>query len=134
MVVGARQSLQFFREITWFLWNNRALPKFRYRILHNLISITKLQKNHSIKANFKLTRRATLNKFHCTLHLVLMKKCTEIITSYWHRFNLVSLVYVNLWIDFQGNFKVVLLSFFLNKEALTTKNLSSDSMFPISTT
>ena len=88
MVFRSRQRFQFFRQMTWFLGNNRALPKFRYRILHNLTSITKLQKNHSIKANFKLTRRATLNKFHCTLHLILMKKCTEIITSYWHRFKL----------------------------------------------
>ena len=42
MVVGARQSFQFFRQKTWFLRNNRGLPKFRYRILHNLISTTKL--------------------------------------------------------------------------------------------
>ena len=41
-VVGARQSSQFFRQIAWFLGNNRALSKFRYRIFHNLISITKL--------------------------------------------------------------------------------------------
>ena len=38
---------QFFRRITWFLGNNRALPKFRYRILHNLISIIKLKKKIS---------------------------------------------------------------------------------------
>ena len=60
MVVGARQSFQFFRQITWFLGNNRALSKFRYQILHNLISITKFYKNHSVKANFKLSTRATL--------------------------------------------------------------------------
>ena len=42
MAVGARQSFQFFRKIVWFLGNNRALPKFRYQILYNLISITKL--------------------------------------------------------------------------------------------
>ena len=30
MVVGARPSFQFFRQITWFLGNNRALSKFRY--------------------------------------------------------------------------------------------------------
>ena len=42
MVVGARQSFQFFRQKTWFLGNNRDLPYFRYRILHNLISATKL--------------------------------------------------------------------------------------------
>ena len=55
MVVGARQSSQFFRRITWFLRNNRALSKFLYGILYNLISITKLQNNHSVEANFKLT-------------------------------------------------------------------------------
>ena len=42
VAVGARQSFQFFRQIAWFLGNNRALSKFRYRILYNLISITKL--------------------------------------------------------------------------------------------
>ena len=40
--VGARQSFQFFRQIAWFLGNNKALSKFRYRKLCNLISITKL--------------------------------------------------------------------------------------------
>ena len=34
--VGACQS---FRQITWFLGNNRALSTFRYRILQHLISI-----------------------------------------------------------------------------------------------
>ena len=52
MVVGARQSFQFFRQKSWFLG--------RHRILHNLISTTKLQKNQSLKTNFKLTTRATL--------------------------------------------------------------------------
>ena len=28
MVVGTRQSFQFLRQNTWFLKNNRALPKF----------------------------------------------------------------------------------------------------------
>ena len=28
MVVGARQSVQFFRQKTWFLGNNRGLPDF----------------------------------------------------------------------------------------------------------
>ena len=45
MVVGARQSFQFFRQITWFLGNKRALPRFKYGILHHLISIIKLQNN-----------------------------------------------------------------------------------------
>ena len=42
MAVGARQSFQFFRQIAWFLGKNRGLSKCRYRILYNLISITKL--------------------------------------------------------------------------------------------
>ena len=45
MVVGARQSFQFFRQRTWFLGNKRALSKFKYWILHYLISIIKLQNN-----------------------------------------------------------------------------------------
>ena len=60
MVVGAGQRFQFLRQIAWFLGNNKAVSKFRYRILYNLISITKIIKNHSIKANFNLTARATL--------------------------------------------------------------------------
>ena len=42
VVVGVCQSFQFIRHIAWFLGNNTALSKFRYRILYNLISITKL--------------------------------------------------------------------------------------------
>ena len=42
MVVGARQSFQFFRQNTWFLENNRALSEFFYGILHYLISIIKI--------------------------------------------------------------------------------------------
>ena len=41
MVAGARQSFQFFRQVTWFFGNNKTLSSFRYRILHNLISIIK---------------------------------------------------------------------------------------------
>ena len=44
-VVGARQSFQFFSQITWFLGNTGALSKFKYWILHHLISIIKLQNN-----------------------------------------------------------------------------------------
>ena len=39
MVVRAHQMFHFFRKITWFLGINRVLSKFRYGILHNLISI-----------------------------------------------------------------------------------------------
>ena len=42
MIVGARESLQFFSQNTWFFKNNRPLPKFLYEILHYLISITEL--------------------------------------------------------------------------------------------
>ena len=49
-----------------------------YRILYNLISITKLQKNHSIKANFNLTTQATLKiliwKKHCQIKLQRLQK------------------------------------------------------------
>ena len=44
-VVGARQSFQFFRQITWFLRNTRAFSKFKYWILHHVINIIKLQNN-----------------------------------------------------------------------------------------
>ena len=45
MVVGARQRLKFFRQITLFLGNTRALSKFKWWILHHLISIIKLENN-----------------------------------------------------------------------------------------
>ena len=38
VVVGAHQSFQFFKQITWFLRNNAALSKFRYQILYYLIN------------------------------------------------------------------------------------------------
>ena len=41
MTVGARQCFQFFRQKTWFLGKNRALPKFLYGVLHYLITIIK---------------------------------------------------------------------------------------------
>ena len=42
MVVVARQKVFFLRQNTWFLGNNTDLYKFRYWILHNLISIIKV--------------------------------------------------------------------------------------------
>ena len=38
MVVGARQSFQFFIQKTWFLENNRDFSKFLSGVLHYLIS------------------------------------------------------------------------------------------------
>ena len=43
MAVGACQSFRFFRQITWYFGNARALSKFKYWILHHLI--IKLQSN-----------------------------------------------------------------------------------------
>ena len=42
MVVEARQSFQFFKQMTWFLRNNGALSKYRSWILHNYFNIIKL--------------------------------------------------------------------------------------------
>ena len=44
MVVGARQSCQFFGRITCFLKTKRTFTKFLYGILHYLIRINKLSK------------------------------------------------------------------------------------------
>ena len=59
-VVGA-QSFQILRQYTWFLKNNRALPKFLYGILLYLIGTIKLLRNYSVKTNIKLTTRTTFN-------------------------------------------------------------------------
>ena len=58
MGVGAPQSFQFFRQITWFLENNGALSKFLHEILYCLISITRFLKNLFLKPNFMLTTGA----------------------------------------------------------------------------
>ena len=62
IVVEVCQTLQFFRQIAWFLRNNRTLSKFKYWILHFLIGIIKLQINLSVKPNCILATRATLMK------------------------------------------------------------------------
>ena len=62
-LVGARQSFEFFRQITWFLWNTRALSKFKYWILYHLISVIKWPNNLSVNPNFMLTTRPTLNHY-----------------------------------------------------------------------
>ena len=53
MVVGARRSFQFFREMTWFLGNKRALSKFKYYILHHSKSGSHLPKKNVIFASLK---------------------------------------------------------------------------------
>ena len=62
MVVGARQSVQVFRQNVRLLESNRALSKFLYGVSHCLISIAKLEKDRFRKPKFILTTRATLNK------------------------------------------------------------------------
>ena len=56
MVIGARQSFQFFKKKFCFLGNKRDLPKFKYWIfaslLHHIASIIKLQSTYSVKPNF----------------------------------------------------------------------------------
>ena len=58
IVVGAGQSLKFLRQITT---NYRAFSKFRYRNLHPLISIIKLQKKQVRKSSFYITTQANVN-------------------------------------------------------------------------
>lgn len=55
MIVKARQSFQFLKQMNWFIRNNEALSKFRYWIL--LYQVTK---NQPVKANFMSTLQATL--------------------------------------------------------------------------
>ena len=42
MVVELINVFNFSEKKTWFLGNDRGLPKFRYHILHNLINTIKL--------------------------------------------------------------------------------------------
>ena len=49
---GVRQSFQISRQNTWFLENNRILPKLLFRVLHYLSSIIKLQKKSVHKTQF----------------------------------------------------------------------------------
>ena len=70
MVIGARQCFQLFRQIIWFIENNRALPKFKYRILHYLINIIKSdqikkkkkKKKLVLKSQFYINHASHLNK------------------------------------------------------------------------
>ena len=64
MVVGSRQSFQFFGQTTWFLANNRSLSKFRYQILHYLISVIKLQKNQFIQFQINFVNHLNLKNKH----------------------------------------------------------------------
>ena len=62
MVARARQIFEFFRQITWFRRNNRALSKFRYRILHYLISFIIKKPFH--ESQFYINHPSRFNSFH----------------------------------------------------------------------
>ena len=100
MGVGARQSFQFFRQTTWLLKNNRALSKFRYRILHYLLIIIKLQSNSSVKPNFMLITRTILKERietfkPCRTWAAVSKQC--IISNVWTVTNL-GLINVHIYV------------------------------------
>ena len=59
LVVGARQSFQFFRQIPWFLGNNRALSQFKYWILHCFISY-QITKQLVCKTQFHINHTSNL--------------------------------------------------------------------------
>ena len=71
MVFGARQSFQFFRQNTWFPENNRALTKFFHRILHYVISITKVERRlgQKYKVSFKIDDDTVWETINCSTHI-----------------------------------------------------------------
>ena len=65
--------LNFFRQFTWFLGNNKALPNLLNGVLHYSISIIKLLKDHSIKVNspkFSIWHKEILEIFAVTLSCI----------------------------------------------------------------
>ena len=70
---GVRQNFQFSRQNTWFFENNRALFNVLNRILHYLISITKLKKSVH-KTNFYINHESQLKKLLELNHLFDHKK------------------------------------------------------------
>ena len=95
---SARQSFKVFRQITWFLGNNRALYKFRHQLVHNMNNIIKLWNSQSLKANIELTTRATLKSrlifhifccfckknFHISHVRISQKFIAKLSTYYFH--------------------------------------------------
>ena len=61
--VGARQSSKFLRQITWFLINKWALSKFKYLILHHLISYFQITKQLVCKTQFYVNHASHHNYF-----------------------------------------------------------------------
>ena len=86
MVARARQIFEFFRQITWFRRNNRALSKFRYRILHYLISFIIKKPFH--ESQFYINHPSRLNSFHpivpflCPLKTSGKEKIADIFRGY----------------------------------------------------
>ena len=78
MVAEVRQNFQFFRQITWFLGNNKDLSKFKYWTLHYLIVIIKLQ-----ISNFILTTRTTLSTKTLNLSMLKVKPDTKCPIKSW---------------------------------------------------
>ena len=63
MAAGAGQNFQFFRQLTWFLGNNRPLFEFRYRIFRYLIIIIRLRKKSVRESQFQINHANHLNYF-----------------------------------------------------------------------
>ena len=65
-----------FQGKSLFFGHKRALSKFKYWILHHIISIIKLQNTQSAKPNFTLTTQATLSQYlrHCMRNIEQKKK------------------------------------------------------------
>ena len=61
MLVGALQSFQFFRQNTWFLENNRALPNFFMRFCITKLVLPKLQKKSVLKTQIHINHVSHLN-------------------------------------------------------------------------
>ena len=61
--VEARQSSKFLRQITWFLINKWALSKFKYLILHHLISYFQITKQLVCKTQFYVNHASHHNYF-----------------------------------------------------------------------
>ena len=75
MVVGARKSSHFFRQRTWFLENNRALSKFRSRILHYLkVQSCKLYNNKYIVALIQITNTEIFASIAAVIFKLLSRK------------------------------------------------------------
>ena len=58
VVFGVRQSFQFLRQKTWFLENNRALPKLHMGLCITELLLSSHDKISPYKNSFILTRKS----------------------------------------------------------------------------